>query len=1103
MNVLPRLPRLAHAAIRLGLLALAVAGFGLQTARAVGVWVSAPTTGTVGVPITYAYGSETSGLNIALRTNTVPSSNSWTITAVSGVHTLTGSITFAAPGTYYVDVGGPFSPFNTLESSEEPGSLVTVVISAATTPITAVSFNNLTYNGSSQTTTVSSVTPAGATYSVSGVTQTNAGSYTGTVTGTGSYSGSATASWTMNKATAAVPSISPPSQTITAGGNATITASGGSTGSFQWTGAGSGTGSSDTINFPTAGSYNVYVFDPGNANYNASGLSAASVVTVNPATTPLSSVTFQSLTYNGGSQTTSVTGVSPGGATYTNGGGTWTATNVGTYSATIAGTGSYSGTASNNWTISAEPTSFALSATSFVYNGSAQGPSIVPTPGGATYISGGTLSATAPGTYTATASANGNYTGTNNSLSWTISKSPQPGVNVTSPAATTYGSGYTATASGGAGTGAYVWTLVGGTAPGAAINSATGVVTTTGLGTVIFNVYRAADGNYLQSATSANFTLTVNAISTTFALSSTAFTYNGAVQGPSIVPTPGGATFSSGGSLSATAAGSYTATASATGVYSGTNNSLNWTIAKSGQPAVTITSANSTVYNAGYTATAVGGSGTGALVWTYVGGTAAGGGINSGTGVVSAASTGTVIFNVYRAADANFNQSATSANFTLTVTPAALTAFTLNTSSFTYDGTGKTVSVASTTPAGATYSSSGSWSATNSGTYTATITGNGNYSGSVSQSWTIGLGTQSAVTITSANSYTYGTGYTATASGGSGTGALVWTFVGGTAPGAGINPATGNVSATGPGTVIFNVYRAADSNYSQSATTANFTVTVNPITTTFTLSSTSFVYNGSAQGPTIGATPVAATFTSGGTLTATNVGSYTATAAATGNYGGTNNSLNWSITPATPVVSISAPTLTVTAGGSITFTASGGPNGYNWGGTSGATGGGTTQTLAFPSAGVFTVTAQSPAGGNYAASNTCTVMVTVNSVGNLTITGNSNFGTIQAFSGSPLSSSQTFTLTNSGGTDIVVSAASASGDYTVVAVNSGAVAFPFIVPANGGTATVSVTFVATATGTRAGTLFITNTSGNNPSAAVPLSGLADAGVLSPSWSSPY
>ena len=53
-------------------------------------------------------------------------------------------------------------------------------------------------------------------------------------------------------------------------------------------------------------------------------------------------------------------------------------------------------------------------------------------------------------------------------------------------------------------------------------------------------------------------------------------------------------------------------------------------------------------------------------------------------------------------------------------------------------------------------------------------------------------------------------------------------------------------------------------------------------------------------------------------------------------------------------------------------------NGYVWGGS--ASGSGATQTVTFANAGTYTVTVYSPAGGNFAQSNTASAAVTVNSL---------------------------------------------------------------------------------------------------------------------------
>jgi len=409
------------------------------------------------------------------------------------------------------------------------------------------------------------------------------------------------------------------------------------------------------------------------------------------------------------------------------------------------------------------------------------------------------------------------------------------------------------------------------------------------------------DANYTGSAAG---TLVIGQSPVTFALSATTFTYTGSPQGPTINPTPAGATFNSGGDLTATDAGDYIATATATGNYTGSNSALNWTIAKADQSAPVISSGASVTFGGTYTATANAGSG--ALVWALgSGSTATGASIDAATGLIGYTSAGTVVINVQYAGDANHNASPASADFTVTVNPVPTT-FSLSSNAFTYDGSAKAVTVLAT-PSQATFTTGGTLTATNAGDYAATAAANGNYTGSDSAlNWTIAKASQSAPVISSGASVTFGGTYTAAAN--SGSGALNWALgSGSTAPGAAINATTGAVGFTGVGTVVIKVQFAGDSNHNASAFSSDFTVTVNPAPTTFALSSTSFTYSGAAQGPTVNPTPSGATFTSGGTLTATGAGDYTATATATGNYTGSNSALNWTIAKAGQTITFAGP----------------------------------------------------------------------------------------------------------------------------------------------------------------------------------------------------
>ena len=82
-----------------------------------------------------------------------------------------------------------------------------------------------------------------------------------------------------------------------------------------------------------------------------------------------------------------------------------------------------------------------------------------------------------------------------------------------------------------------------------------------------------------------------------------------------------------------------------------------------------------------------------------------------------------------------------------------------------------------------------------------------------------------------------------------------------------------------------------------------------------------------------------------------------------------------------------------------------------------------------------------------------------------------------------------FTLTNGGPDALTISSTAPTGDYAVSGTT------PTTVAANGGTATVSVTFTPTATGTRSGTLVISSNATNGATYTVNLTGNGQAATL--------
>jgi hypothetical protein len=436
-------------------------------------------------------------------------------------------------------------------------------------------------------------------------------------------------------------------------------------------------------------------------------------------------------------------------------------------------------------------------------------------------------------------------------VGWSIGKAGQVGVVVTSPSSFAFQSAYTAAASGGNGSGAIIWALrPGSTAAGAAINSSTGVVSATSVGTVIFRAYRTGDGNYFDSAYTADFTVTVTPKPVTFSISPTSFTYSGGSQGPTVSPSDGAATWSvTAGQQSAVNAGSYSLTATANGNYSGSSGAVAWSIGKANQAALAPSASPSVVAYGNTSALAAsGGSGTGLVSFS-----ATAGGAVAGSTFTALAGTGSVTVTATKAADANFNAASGTATITLAARPVTIAL----SGSRAYDGTTGFSAPLAAVPSGLVSgdtlfgaAAAGAIPGTYSGLSGVVIRNGSNvdvtsfYGVSFSGSYVVTKAAQTAVSVTSPAAGTYGNAFTATGSGGSGSGSLVWSLgTGSTASAAAINPSSGAITSTGAGTVVIKAMRAGDTNYLPSAWSADFTVTLAPRPLTVTLTGSKF-YDG-------------------------------------------------------------------------------------------------------------------------------------------------------------------------------------------------------------------------------------------------------------------
>ena len=221
--------------------------------------------------------------------------------------------------------------------------------------------DSLTYNGQEQTQDIASVKVDGleVTYDVTGDQNTNAGSYTMTLTGTGNFTGSISADWKIRAATDNEWTTPPTVTGWTYGETPNVTMGVAKYGTVKvnYTTKNGNTSFGETV--PTnAGSYKAVFTVAETGNYN--GLETMVDFTIEPKNIQNASITLveeNPQTYTGQKLTNAVTGVTIDGLTlgkddYTVS-GTENATDVGTYTLTVTGTGNFTGSASKDWKIQA------------------------------------------------------------------------------------------------------------------------------------------------------------------------------------------------------------------------------------------------------------------------------------------------------------------------------------------------------------------------------------------------------------------------------------------------------------------------------------------------------------------------------------------------------------------------------------------------------------------------------------------------------------------------------------------------------------------------------------------------------------------------------
>lgn len=435
----------------------------------------------------------------------------------------TKTVTFSMLGSYTVSVYSPAgSGYNQSNTATATITVVTNAQTVALTPaaqtITVGDTVNFTATGGQNGYVWgSSASGSGSTKSV---TFSTAGTFSVTVYSPagGSYaqSNTVTATITVVSNSSQTVAIAPASQTVGVGASVTFSASGGVNG-YSWSGSASGSGNSKTVTFPAVGSYTVSVYSPAGGGYNQSNTATATITVVTNAQTVALTPATQTITVGDTvdfNATGGVNGYVWGGAASGSGSTKTVSFNSpGTFSVTTyspAGGGySQSNTATSAITVNAITTTFTVAPTSFSYTGFVCAPTITASPAAATYSVSGTSSATNPGSYSFTVTATGNYAGSA-TIPWSIGLASQAAVTLSPASATaTVGQTVTFTASGGSGTGAFVW---GGVASG---NGTSKTITFPSIGTASVAVYRAGDSTYGSSNTA---TVSVNVVAATYAL---------------------------------------------------------------------------------------------------------------------------------------------------------------------------------------------------------------------------------------------------------------------------------------------------------------------------------------------------------------------------------------------------------------------------------------------------------------------------------------------------------------------------------------------------------------------------------------------------------
>ena len=390
-----------------------------------------------------------------------------------------------------------------------------------------------------------------------------------------------------------------------------------------------------------------------------------------------------------------------------------------------------------------------------------------------------TVNVTDVGTYTVTAYYSSETEYGEASAAFEITKAEQAALSITSGITVQFGDTLALTTSGGSGTGEVTYAVTNGTGE-AAIDSSTGILTPTKVGTVTVQAVKAGDSNY-NAGTAVTATITITqAAAQNLNNQNVSVRYN--ITGeqtyslPDLMPSDAGTltynagtktdadsiianwdvvngvlTYQLASGLDVTKAGK-TATLP---VIIGSNNYADSTVNVvitltdlEAQDTLTITSGTTVTYGDTLTLTTSGGSGTGAVTFTVTDGT---GSATVSGDTLTAVKAGTVTVTATKASDGTYAE-ITSVPVTITIAPKSVNGAVIGLDTgLIYNGSVQTQNVTSVTVDGSILTADDytvtNNTGTNAGGYTLTVNGTGNYTGTATKQFTIAPKT---VSITSA-----------------------------------------------------------------------------------------------------------------------------------------------------------------------------------------------------------------------------------------------------------------------------------------------------------------------------------------------------------------